>query len=185
MAWINVIEEKEATGKLKDFYQEICKKRGKLSNIMKVHSLNPDAMKDHLNLYLTIMFDSSTLSRKQKELIGVVVSSINKCKYCVNHHAEALNHYLKNEKKIRKLIQDYNSVELSDKNKKMLNYVSKLTKKPHELTEEDINILKEYNFSDEDVLSINLITSYFNFVNRISLGLGVEFTEKESSGYIY
>jgi uncharacterized peroxidase-related enzyme len=184
MPWINVIEE-DSSGELKEIYQEIKSKRGKLSNIMKVHSLNPQAMKDHMNLYLTLLFGKSNLSREERELIAVVVSAANKCKYCINHHVEALNHYWKNDKKIQNLILDFKSVDLPDKSKRMLNYVHKLTIKPDNITKNDIDDLKVIGFSDEDILNINLIACYFNFVNRIVLGLGVEFSEDEISGYRY
>ena len=58
MPWIQVIEKDEASEKLKEIYNEISGKRGKLSNIMKVQSLNPVAMKKHMELYLTLMFSS-------------------------------------------------------------------------------------------------------------------------------
>lgn len=98
MAWIEVVDVDKATGKLKEIYNDITKRRGKLSNIMKAHSLRPDAMEKHLDLYISIMFGSSNLTREDRELIAVVGSSANHCEYCINHHAEALNHYWKNEK---------------------------------------------------------------------------------------
>jgi uncharacterized peroxidase-related enzyme len=152
---------------------------------MKIHSLNPSAMKKHMDFYLSIMFGSSNLSREERELIGVVVSSSNCCEYCINHHAEALNHYWKNNEKIQNLIKDYRSIDLSEKKRKMLFYVFKLTKTPYEVNKEDVEELQKSGFSDEDILNINLITSYFNFVNRIALGLGVEFSEDEKIGYKY
>ena len=185
MSWIQIIEESDSTGKLKEIYGEIEKKRGKISNIMKIHSLNPDAMKKHMEFYLSIMFDSSNLSREDRELIGVVVSTINCCEYCINHHAEALNHYWKNEEKIQNFIKDFQSVDISDKKHKMLNYVFKLTKTPYDVKKSDVKILQKSGFSDENILNINLITSYFNFVNRIVLGLGVEFSPDEKKGYNY
>lgn len=65
----------------------------------------------------------------------------------------------------------------------MLEYAYKLTKTPDKITREDIEILRKSDFSDKDILDINLITSYFNFVNRIASGLGVNFTSKELQGY--
>ncbi len=56
MPWIKVLDEREADAKLKEIYDEIKKERGKLSNIMKIHSLNPNAMKKHIYLYLSLMF---------------------------------------------------------------------------------------------------------------------------------
>ncbi len=185
MPWIDVVEEKDSSGDLKEIYEKIVKKRGKLSNIMKIHSLNPIAMDKHMNLYLALMFGSSNLSREDRELIAVVVSSANKCPYCIKHHAEALNHYWKNEERMQMLINDYQSLDLPEKIAKMLDYVYKLTKNPYDVKKTDVDTLKNTGFLDEDILNINLITSYFNFVNRIALGLGVEFSKFEVTGYKY
>ena len=83
------------------------------------------------------------------------------------------------------MIQDFHKVILPEKTRKMLEYVVKLTKTPSAVTQDDIKILRQHEFSDEDILSINLITSYFNLVNRIASGLGVEFTPDEIRGYKY
>lgn len=183
MAWISVIDEQEAIGQLKGIYKELKEKRGKIANIMKIHSLNPPTMKAHMNLYLTLMFEETTLSREECELIAVVVSSVNNCEYCLNHHSEALNFYWEDNDKIKKLKKDFRSVQLPERTLSMLEYAVKLTKTPKDITSADIDTLRRYNFSDKDILSINLIVSYFNFVNRIALGLGVEFTQEELTGY--
>lgn len=185
MPWIKIIDENDASETLKSLYAEIEKKRGKLSNIMKIQSLNPDAMKKHMDLYLTIMFSSSKLTREERELIAVVVSSANHCKYCINHHGEALDHYWKNKEKVKKFTQNYRSITLSNRIDKILDYVYKLTKTPSELSKADVDVLKNLGISDEEILNINLIAGYFNFVNRIALGLGVEFSEDETKGYKY
>lgn len=185
MPWIDFIDEKNARGELEEIYYNIKNKRGKLSNVMRIQSLNPKVMQKHLDLYLSIMFGKSNLSREERELIAVIVSSINNCNYCINHHKEALNHYWKDKNKIEKLIKDFIKLELSEKNREMINYVYKLTKEPDQVEKNDINNLRKKNFSDRDILDINLITSYFNFVNRIVLGLGVEYSEDEIKGYKY
>src|SRR5210317_1073733 len=97
MSWIEEIEVDEADGKLAEMYAELNKRRGKISNILKVHSLNPQAMSDHLDLYMTLMFGKSGLSRAEREAVAVVVSATNECEYCVNHHTEALRHYVDDE----------------------------------------------------------------------------------------
>jgi uncharacterized peroxidase-related enzyme len=185
MAWITVIEENEATAELDSAYSALKGKRGKLANIMKVHSLNPRAMQTHMDLYLTLMFAPSGLTREERELIAVVVSAANSCDYCVHHHAEALNHYWKDREKIARVIEDFHSAELPDKAVIMLSYAVKLTQKPEAMNQDDVEALRSAGFVDEDILNINLITSYFNFVNRIALGLGVGFSEEEMTGYRY
>jgi uncharacterized peroxidase-related enzyme len=185
MPWIRVINEAEASGKLDEAYKEIGKKRGKLSNIMKIHSLNPDAMKKHMELYLTLMFGQSGLSREEREIITLAVSTTNSCEYCIKHHAEALNHYWKDDNKIKRFIDNFQSIDFDDRKKKMIDYTYKLTKTPSEISKSDIKNLRSVDFKDDDILNINLIACYFNFVNRIALGLGVELSKEEASGYNY
>ena len=183
MSWITTIDMSEASGELKEIYEELKEKRGKVSNIMKVQSLNPSAMKTHMNLYVTLMFRKSGLSREEREMIAVIVSKTNECEYCINHHSEALNFYWEDNEKIKQFVQDPYSLELSTRTLRMLEYAVKLTNNPKDIGQADIDTLRESGFSDEDILNINLVVSYFNFVNRIALGLGVKFTPEEMRGY--
>ncbi|MBS3781892.1 MAG: peroxidase-related enzyme [Candidatus Thermoplasmatota archaeon] len=185
MSWIDEVEYEEAEGKTKEVYDKIRNQRGKLSNIMKVQSLMPEAMDHHLDLYLSIMFEDRSLSREKCEMIGVVVSSINGCDYCVNHHAEALDHFWRDQEKVKELEEDYRNVDISKKEKNMLGFVKRSTEKPDSVEQKDIDGLIEVGFSDKEILNIVMITSYFNFVNRIALTLGVDFSEEEMKGYDY
>ena len=82
MAWIDVIDEDDATGVLKQHYEKMCEpETGEVDNILKIHSLNPRSLRSHFDLYVTLMRGRSPLSRAQREMIGVVVSSINQCHY--------------------------------------------------------------------------------------------------------
>lgn len=183
LAWVNWIEESQAKGELKEHYEYLKRSRGKVSNIMKVQSLNPDAMMAHLTLYMKIMFGKSELTRIQREMIATLVSTTNNCRYCVLHHGEALMKIAKNEKLVDQLLLDYKKAEISKKDKAMLNYAVNLTKNPANVTKEDIEMLRKVGFSDNAILSINLVACYFNFVNRIALGLGVPYSEAEIKGY--
>lgn len=185
MAWIEVIDEAAATGELKAVYDAIEGQRGKLSNIVRIHSLSPQTMQAHIDLYMKIMFGRSRLRRADRELIATVVSAANGCSYCVNHHAEALNFYWKDRARTGRVMQDYRTAGLTPKQEAMLAYAVKLTCDVAAVTEDDVAALREAGFSDRDILDINLITSYFNFVNRIAAGLGVEFSPEEVAGYKY
>lgn len=82
MAWIEMVDEDKAEGKLKEVYEKITGRgSSKVAHILKVHSLNPQVLEDHLNLYKTIMFAGSNISRKQREMVATVVSAINDCHY--------------------------------------------------------------------------------------------------------
>ncbi len=81
-AWIETIREDQATGALQRAYRRAADpKTGLVDHIMKIHSLNPASLLDHQHLYKTLMYGDSPLSRAQREMIGVVVSAINRCEY--------------------------------------------------------------------------------------------------------
>ena len=82
MPWIKQIDECEATGPLATLYEQLgAGDNRQVANILKVHSLHPDVLAAHLQLYRTIMFGQSGLSRVQREMIAVVVSATNACDY--------------------------------------------------------------------------------------------------------
>jgi len=185
MAWIDVIEEEEADGELAEVYEQIASERGKVANIMQVHSLQPQTMLDHMELYTTLMFSDSEIGREEREMVATVVSRTNGCEYCVQHHATALNAYWRDEARLEAFITDWRSLELSERQTAMLTYAETLTRSPTDTDEVDLDELRDVGLDDEQILQLNLIVSYFNFVNRIAEGLGVEFTPDEQSGYNY
>lgn len=81
MAWIEVIKENGATGRLKELYEQYKEPSGVVDNILKIHSLNVKSLKAHYDLYAHLMRGKSDLSRIQREMIAVVVSSVNRCHY--------------------------------------------------------------------------------------------------------
>lgn len=183
MSWIEEVEVSEAEGKLAEMYAALIKQRGKISNILKVHSLNPDAMGDHLDLYMTLMFGKSGLSRAEREAVAVVVSANNDCEYCVRHHTEALRHYIDDEETMTMLMTADGLETLEPRLSNIVRHAEKLTTAPVAMTESDLDELRTEGLSDKDILDLTLIVAYFNFVNRIALGLGVTFNAEELSGY--
>jgi uncharacterized peroxidase-related enzyme len=183
MSWIAEIDADEAGEKLAGIYAELIEKRGKVANILKVHSLNPTAMGNHLELYMTLMFGKSGLSRAEREAIAVVVSAANDCAYCVSHHVEALRRYIKDEETLEMLASADGLETLEPRLSNIVRHADKLTSAPSAMTESDLGELRAVGLSDNDILDLTLIVSYFNFVNRIALGLGVSFSDDELSGY--
>ncbi len=81
-AWIETIDEADADGEVAEAYA-VCgdRKTRQVDHIMKVHSLHPQTMLDHQQLYATLMYGKSPLKRAQREMIATVVSSLNHCRY--------------------------------------------------------------------------------------------------------
>ncbi len=186
MPFIKTIEPEEADGLLKKIYEELIDKRGKLARIHKIQSLHPETIATHMELYMSVMFSKSPLSRPQREMIAVVVSAANGCEYCWLHHGEALYHYWKDKDRIEQLRKDFSRLDLSEVDTGLCNLAQQLTLRP-EQTDEEIYIkaLRNLGLSDRAILDAVLVIGYFNFVNRIVMGLGVETDEKETKGYRY
>ncbi len=107
MAFIEIIDYSDSSGKLREIYDELIKTRGKLAEVHKIQSLHPETILTHMNLYLSIMFSQSPLNRAQREMMAVIVSISNKCQYGISHHREALNYYWNDDTRIFNLCQEY------------------------------------------------------------------------------
>jgi alkylhydroperoxidase family enzyme len=81
MAWIREILPEDAEGELAEVYGRVAEPDGAVDNILRIHGLHPKLLADHFELYITAMKKSSPLSRAQREMIAVVVSSLNECHY--------------------------------------------------------------------------------------------------------
>ncbi|MEX2369688.1 MAG: peroxidase-related enzyme [Bacteroidales bacterium] len=186
MSRIKIIDQSQATGSLREIYDELIKSRGQLAGIHQIQSLRPESIRAHMALYMEIMFSRSNLSRAERELIGTVVSVANGCKYCTSHHAEALNHYWKDKDKIEGLINGNYKEILSSREQLLIGFSKHLTMHPSEHEDNDfVEELKEFGLSDAAILDVVLVTAYFNFVNRIVLALGVELEPDRGTGYKY
>lgn len=181
---IKVIDTDHATGRLREIYDDIIKKRGKLADVHKIQSLRPESIVKHMDLYMEVMFTKSELPRSEREMMAVIVSVKNECEYCILHHGEALNHYWKDWERISLLVSDYRKAGLNERELSLCNYAEMLTGFPGRFKDDSlINNLKVIGLSDTGILDSTLVIAYFNFVNRIVLALGVETTESERQGY--
>lgn len=185
MARIRTIPHDEATGRLKEIYDELVLKRGKLAQVHQIQSLRPESIVKHMDFYMEIMFSRSELSRAEREMMAVVVSVANGCNYCKAHHEAALRHYVKDEPKIQAILNPADFYILNEREAALCHFARRLTLEPQQHEGTDFtNELRKAGLSDPAVLDTVLVISYFNFVNRIVLALGVE-PEDEVGGYRY
>ena len=81
MAWIKTVSESEATGAIKAEYKAGTERAGRVFNIVKLFSIKPESLRGFIDMYKTVMFGPSKLSRAQREMIATVVSRVNSCRY--------------------------------------------------------------------------------------------------------
>jgi uncharacterized peroxidase-related enzyme len=185
MAWIKTISHEEASGKTKEVYDRILRERDHVANIFLAQGMEPVVLEKNLDLYLEIMLGEGPLSREEREMIAVIVSSANRCAYGAIHHSEALETVEHDGAALYKLMKEYTDRAETKRNKALLAYAAKLTLDPKDITEDDLEDLREAGLTDEEILRADLVASYFNFSNRISLGLGVDIEQGRTRTYRY
>ncbi|WP_425393045.1 peroxidase-related enzyme [Ekhidna sp.] len=185
MPYIDVIQPDEAEGHLKEIYDGLVKSRGKTAEVHKIQSLNPETITRHMDLYMTIMFGKSPLRRVHREMMAVIVSISNRCQYCQIHHLEAVKNFWKDDEKLKAFQIDFETASLDEKEKALCRFAKELTEHPEKSHDGRlISQLKNVGLNDREILDATLVISYFNFVNRIVLGLGVNL-EENPGGYKY
>ena len=110
MSWIRLISFNEAEGKLKRLYQKVTGPNNNVDNIMMVHGLRPHTMTGHMALYKNVIHNSNnTLPKWYLETLGVFVSLLNNCDYCIEHHFSGLKRLINDDVKsnaIRKIFRE-------------------------------------------------------------------------------
>ena len=178
MTWIRTIPFEEAEGKVKDLYERIKGPNNNVDNIMMAHSLRPHSMEGHMALYKNVLHHSrNTLPKWLLEAIGVCVSIINQCEYCIEHHYEGMRKLIEDDQKsqsIRKALEEGDpSKVFESKELATMNYAVKLTTNPQNISPDDIEKLRINNVDDGEILEINQVAAYFAYANRMVLGLGI------------
>ena len=178
MSWIDTIAYEKADAKLKALYDRVKGPNNNVDNIMMMHSLRPHTMEGHMAIYKYVLHHrDNTIHKWFLETLGVWVSTLNKCEYCVEHHFAGLKRLLNDDKKatqIRSAI-DTNKIEeapLENCQKTAMEYARKLTHNPGSIREESIEKLRADGYTDGEILEINQVCAYFSYANRTVLGLG-------------
>lgn len=186
MFFIKTIDAKNAQGKLKQIYRRVAGSDGKIDHILISHSLRPHTLEGHMHLYKNVLHHkANTLPKSQLEALGVYVSMLNQCSYCIEHHFEGYKKLINDNGRaqiVRQAMEQQALAEIFSKNELTLfNYAEKLTLKPASVIAEDIKKMRDAGFDDGEILEVNQVVAYFNYANRTVLGLGVSL-EKSGLG---
>jgi len=178
MAWIRTVPFDEATGKLKKLYDRVTGPGGNVDNIMMVHSLRPHSMEGHMAIYKNVIHHPhNTLPKWLLEAVGVYVSLINKCDYCIEHHYAGMRRLLNDDQRsseIRTALEAEDPEQaFSGRELAALRYAAVLTRTPTDISPEDLDALREASLDDGEILEVNQVAAYFNYANRTVLGLGI------------
>jgi uncharacterized peroxidase-related enzyme len=179
MTWITTVAYEEATGKVRELYDRIKGPDNNVDNIMMAHSLRPHTMEGHMAIYKNVIHHPrNTLPKWLLEAVGVYVSLINKCDYCVEHHYTGMRRLLDDDERsgqIRDALEaDDPGQAFTGRELAALEYAAALTRTPTEITSRDVDAMREASLDDGEILEVNQVAAYFNYANRTVLGLGVD-----------
>ena len=124
------------------------------------------------SFYDELMRGESGLTKAQREMIAVVVSTANRCHYCIVSHSAALRKLTGDPILVEQLQTNHAYAKVEPKERAMLDFALKLTERSSTCTEADVEALREAGWSDEDVMDIAEVAAMFNFTNRLASGLG-------------
>jgi uncharacterized peroxidase-related enzyme len=147
-------------------------KLGFVPNVLRAYSIRPRHLVLWNVLYDELMRGESGLTKAQREMIAVVVSTTNRCHYCIVSHSAALRKLTGDPLLVEQLATNRAYAKVDPKERAMLDFAVKLTESSSTCTEADVQALRDAGWTDEDVMDIAEVAAMFNFTNRLASGLG-------------
>ncbi len=178
MPWIETVPYEASTGRLRQLYDRVKGPGDNVDNIMMMHSLRPHSMEGHMTLYKHVLHHpGNQVPKTFLEAIGVWVSLLNRCGYCVDHHFAGLCRLLGDDTKAAAIRDALETGEIEagpfePREVAALRYAEALTRDPGGVAEAMVQAMRAAGYSDGEILEINQVTAYFAYANRTVLGLG-------------
>ena len=149
-------------------YFAICEEKlGLVPNVLKAYAFDIDKLNAFTTFYNNLMLAESGLSKLEREMIAVVVSSANRCYYCQVAHGAAVRELSGRPELGEQMVMDYRSADLDERTRAMLDYAYKLTVSA-KADREDLDRLRNVGFSERDIWDIASVTGFFNMSNRVA-----------------
>ena len=165
---LSIASEGPLGERLEAYFAKCTEKLGFVPNVLKAYAFSPVKLQAFADLYNDLMLADSGLTKLEREMIGVVVSSANHCHYCLVAHGAAVRQLSGDPRLGEVLVANYRAAELSPRQKAMLDFAWKLTVAGHEIEESDRQALRAHGFTDRDIWDIAAVASFFNMSNRMA-----------------
>jgi uncharacterized peroxidase-related enzyme len=150
-------------------YFDVCQdKLGMIPNVLQAYAFDVDKLNAFTTLYNDLMLAGSGLSKLEREMIAVVVSSINKCFYCLTAHGAAVRELSGDPSLGEMLVMNWRVADLDARQTAMLEFAEQITKASATVVETDRDALRTVGFSDRDIWDIANVAGFFNMTNRVA-----------------
>jgi uncharacterized peroxidase-related enzyme len=158
---------------LRDLFALCWEKLGIVPNVLRAYSLRPQKLRNFVAMYNELMLAPSGLSKLEREMVAVVVSSANRCYYCLVAHGQAVRRLSSDAELGEMLVMNYRVAPLDTRQRAMLDFAWKLTTAPSTLGDEDRSALRRAGLGDEDIFDLADTVAFFNMSNRMASGLDI------------
>lgn len=150
-------------------YFDLCQEKlGMVPNVLQAYAFDERKLRVFTEFYNDLMLGDSGLSKLEREMIAVAVSSVNSCFYCLTAHGAAVRQLSGNPELGEMMVMNYRAADLEPRQKAMLDFAVKLTERPAEIEEPDRQALRDVGFSDRDIWDIAATAGFYNMTNRVA-----------------
>lgn len=170
---LSIPSEQSLPDDIQALFAEMRTKPGFVPNVYQAYSLRPHQMRGFIALYDAIMTEPSGLTKAEREMIAVAVSSQNQCFYCLTSHGAVLRIRAKDAVLADTIAANYRAADLPPRQRAMLDLAIKVTTNSAAVSDQDIATLRDHGFSDEDIMDIIQTAALFNYSNRVASALNL------------
>ena len=165
---------KDGEDQVNNYLEIVQQKLGFIPNVLAAFAKFPKQFEGFTKLYNALMLGESGLTKLEREMIAVTVSSENHCFYCLVAHGSAVRELSNDPQLGERIAANFRSAELPKKQEELLNFTKKLTKDPSEICENDRKKLRDVGYKDRDIWDISAIVGLFNMTNRLASATEME-----------
>lgn len=150
------------------YFDKCLDKLGFIPNVLAAYAFDMAKLSAFAAMYNDLMLAPSGLSKLEREMIAVAVSSVNRCYYCLTAHGAAVRQLSGDPVLGEQMVMNYRAARLDPRRRAMLDFAVKLTERPHEVEEDDREGLRRVGLSERDIWDVAAVTAFFNMTNRIA-----------------
>jgi uncharacterized peroxidase-related enzyme len=150
------------------YFDKCLEKIGFVPNVLTAYAFDNAKLEAFAAFYNDLMLAPSGLSKLEREMIAVVVSSQNRCYYCLTAHGAAVRVYSGDPALGEKMVMNYRAANLTKKQRAMLDFSVKMTLESHAIEDADRDALRRTGWTDRDIFDIAAVAGFYNMSNRVA-----------------
>lgn len=171
---LNYEGHKEGEEQVESYLKIVEDKIGFIPNVLAAFAKFPKQFEGFTKLYNSLMLGESGLTKLEREMIAVTVSSENHCFYCLVAHGSAVRELSNDPQLGERIAANFRSAELPRRQEELLSFAKKLTRDPSEIGEQERKKLRDVGYTDRDIWDISAIVGFFNMTNRLASAIEME-----------